>query len=457
MPTLAERKQELSRLQKALTLGPIDPAVPAGKELYLPFHEQPGEPRGSDPMADLKATIELTADGSTSQLFSGFQGSGKSTELHRLALDLKDIGFPVIFIRGGEVLNLHQPLEPSDLLLSVAAAVGLHLDAALGSNPAKHTLFERLTEFFASIRLREVELGLGVDLGLADIGKVNATLGKLKLELKENPSFKSRVQSTLRGTFHQFLDAFRRLMAEARKLLGIKKDGRSPVLIIDDLEKIAGLGMEQDVVQKGMEQIFWAFHHALKIEGWHCIWTAPPYLQLLNSAVPHNYDGCVVLPMIRLWDNDTERTPNEHGLDAARKCLRLRGKVITGNIDSLFMDERLLDELILISSGHLRDLVRLMQDVVREVYKRDPSKPLNEVAVRRVIDDYVTDGQKGVYSNDLPWLRDLAERRQVVGVLSDASLIPRASKLIDTAVIMTYRNGEEWFDVSAPVRRLLAR
>jgi hypothetical protein len=62
-------------------------------------------------------------------------------------------------------------------------------------------------------------------------------------------------------------------------------------------------------------QIFWAFNEALRVEGWHTIWTAPPYVQLLNPAIEKMYDGSAVLPMIRVWSNDEARTPDRHGKD----------------------------------------------------------------------------------------------------------------------------------------------
>ncbi len=76
---------------------------------------------------------------------------------------------------------------------------------------------------------------------------------------------------------------FQAFMAEAKELLAIPEPGPYPVLLIDDLEKVRGLGAEQAIVQKGMEEIFWSFHWALRIEGCATIWTAPPYIQLSQS------------------------------------------------------------------------------------------------------------------------------------------------------------------------------
>ncbi len=445
-----DRKQELRDLTAALRLRPVQVGTVEGDKHYFPFHKQRSRPRGADPIRQLSTIIELSPEAPTCQLFSGFQGSGKSTELLRLAADLRSQGFDVIMVEGAKVLNLHRPLEVSDLLLSVAAAVGENLQERFGETPAKRGLFERIKEFFERIQLSDIELGLSVDLGLSDIGKAHVNFGKLKAALSQNPSFKSRVQDAFRGKFQAFLEAFRAFMREARAMLQKDGGGSLPVLLVDDLEKIQGLGGDLELVQRGIEQIFWAFHAALKIQDWHTVWTVPPYLQFLNAAAVQQYDGCGVLPMVRVWnESDPERTPSEDGLSAIRQCLQLRGPV-----DSLFLNDHLLDRIVEASSGHLRDTFLLVRDAVRETFGQDdPTRPLNEPKVEAIIEEYVSSCQKAVYKSDHDFLRNVATSRKLA--LADETEIRRASKLFDTSIVMVYRNGSEWFDVSYPTRKLL--
>jgi hypothetical protein len=132
MKSPEERKQELRTLMRALNDEPIGPDDPR----YFDFSRANGQPRGADPIAHLQAIVEIGDSRTTCQLFSGFRGSGKSTELRRLEAELRGAGFPVLFVRGGDVLNLHQPLEPADLLLGVAAGVAETIERAAGTNPA---------------------------------------------------------------------------------------------------------------------------------------------------------------------------------------------------------------------------------------------------------------------------------------------------------------------------------
>jgi len=439
--SIKKRKQELSQLAKSLEDVPVGP----DDKRYYPFHESPGEPRGFDVAHILRTAIDLDPNGGSCQLFSGFRGSGKSTELLRLRAELEADNYKVILVEGARIVNLHQPLEPADLLISVAAGVGLVLQENGKDSPAKRSVLERLASFFQNTNVTLGQLNAGASF---DALGTKFDLGKIVLEIATNPSFKARVQDVLRGRLPELIDQFRAFMAEVRKLL-VKDDTRCPVLLIDDLEKVRGTGPEQDQIQKGMEQIFWQFADALHIPGWHVIWTAPPYLQLLNSNVTTQYNGSVVLPMIRVWTNNPDRSPDEQGLAAVKACLRHRG-----DIDSLVFKTELLDRLILATSGYLRDLIGLLREVVKRQYmQKDPSEPLNEHQIDRIINDYVSTTRRAIYDEDIPWLRSIAEKRALT--LPNAAMLARASKLIDTAMVMIYRNGETWFDVSHPARSIV--
>ncbi|MEZ4300378.1 MAG: hypothetical protein R3B70_35865 [Polyangiaceae bacterium] len=449
--SLPERIRELRALMAAFSVRPIDPTNPADARRYFPFHKEPGRPRGRDPIQDLRNTILLLPETETCQIFSGFQGTGKSTELRRLSLELQEQGFPVLFVEGASYINIYEPLEISDLLLGVAAAVGELLQARLGKSPLERTLGEHLIEFFSRIKLTQIDVGLSAAMGLGPHApEAKIDVAKLRLELSQNPAFKAKVQDAFRGSLRVFFDAFSAFMRKARELFG-GEAGPCPVLIVDDLEKIQGSGQQQDHVQRQIEQVFSAFSHALKIDGWHTIWASPPYLPFLNTAIAQQYDAYVLLPMVRLWDEtDPARKPVTEGLSAMRKFLRLRG-----DVDSLVQSEALLDELIVVSSGHVRDLCRLMQDVLRDVVSQDdPNEPLGPAVVRQIVNDYVAGAQRAVYTDDLPFLRVVADTRRAV--LSSGAHVLRVAKLFDTQLVMIYRNGGEWFDVSVPVQRLLA-
>lgn len=450
MVTINERVTELRTLMANFAVRPLDPASSQDGLLYFPFHRADGNVRGWDAIADLKNTIVLSPEKETCQIFSGFQGTGKSTELRRLTSELQRRGYLVLFVEGGKYINLHQPLEITDLLLAVTVAIAEALQEKLETDALRISLREHLASFFARIQLTQLDIGLSASANLGDATKVNVDVAKVRLELKENPSFKQRVQDYLRGTLTTFVDAFRSFMAEARRLLNVDASV-CPVLIIDDLEKIQGSGNHEEPVKQSIEQIFTLFHEKLKIPNWHTIWASPPYLPVLNNSISSLYDGYFILPMVRLWqESDPSRERSREGFAALRQFLRLRG-----HVDGLVENEGLLDELILVSSGHVRDLCRLMQDVLRRVIAlEDPRGKLNQQAIEQIVGEYVARRQLAIYTEDHAFLRTVGVTRRIEA--KTGVDVHRIAKLIDTQLVMIYRNGRPWFDIAVPVQRLLA-
>jgi len=88
--------------------------LPLEDHRYFDFNEPvPGTDRplrGRDHIAYLKDAIELSEDGSC-QLFSGFGGTGKSTELARLAEDLEGTGYSVLLVNGQDYHDLNHREE----------------------------------------------------------------------------------------------------------------------------------------------------------------------------------------------------------------------------------------------------------------------------------------------------------------------------------------------------------
>src|SRR5437773_10475657 len=98
---IQKRKQQLADLDDALTDEPVEYNDPH----YFAFHRAPGRPRGVDPVAELCTAIEMKKKRATCQLFSGFRGSGKRTELLRASGGLAAAGHTVLFVSGNEVVT----------------------------------------------------------------------------------------------------------------------------------------------------------------------------------------------------------------------------------------------------------------------------------------------------------------------------------------------------------------
>src|SRR5437016_5114414 len=101
MPLRESQKQLRKEIYGRLTDRPLEPDDP----LYLAIYEQRG---WEDPIRLLEDHIELSA-GESLQLFSGFRGSGKTTELLRLKQRLEKADYLVLY---SDFLNYVNPSEP---------------------------------------------------------------------------------------------------------------------------------------------------------------------------------------------------------------------------------------------------------------------------------------------------------------------------------------------------------
>ena len=114
-----------------------------------------------DPIALMQTTIEWTV-GASVQLFSGFRGSGKSTELRRLRARLRDSGYLVLLFDAEDYLNLSIPVDVPDFLLAMAGALGEAVvdSGLLADDPAKISYWDRFQSFLHRIHLSaEIEAG----------------------------------------------------------------------------------------------------------------------------------------------------------------------------------------------------------------------------------------------------------------------------------------------------------
>src|SRR5271169_3148049 len=101
-------------LYQGLEDRPLQPGDP----LYQPVYGHPG---CEDPIQLLQDNIEF-ADSESLNLFSGFRGSGKTTELFRLQQRLEQSGYVVLYADALDYINPSAPIQISDLLIILAGA-----------------------------------------------------------------------------------------------------------------------------------------------------------------------------------------------------------------------------------------------------------------------------------------------------------------------------------------------
>lgn len=387
-----------------------------------------------DPMALLEKGIEWTP-GQSVQLFSGFRGTGKSTELRRLRNNLKASGYLVVLCDIEDYVNLSLPIEITDFLLAVAGAFSDALEGAelLGSNPARASYWERFAHFLTKTKVKLDELGLEMN--------VKAAAVSAKASLKRDPSFKEKLETALRGHLGAFADSVNAFFEDAvRDLQERHGISREVVLLVDSLEHLQGTFTKAEEVHQSAETLF--AHHADKLhfKNLHVVYTVPPYLKVRypNIGTLYRPGGFLLLPSIKIQERNREGTAGaafEPGVALLRDLVSKRG-----DWRKLLGTQENLDQLIRFSGGHLRDLLYLLGEVLRRAQGLPVEGRVVEAAIDQVRTEFLP-----IADQDAVWLERVAQTQ--TAALEQSGQLPHLARFFDTHMVLCYRNGCEWYDV----------
>jgi len=414
---------------------PLQPLAP-GDPMYVDLDAEPST-RGDTSCIDrLRETILLSDE--SCQLFSGFPGTGKTTELRRLAGQLRgDADDPshVVFIDFGEFIDIYTPISISDIIRIIAHCVDRSATRAEGKDPDQHPGYlERLWTFISQ--------------SSADLQKIGfAAYGaSLMLEIKNNPSFRQHLDDAVQGRFQRFVDEAHDFIrkAVARLLNAPGARAERVVVIADGLEKLTPLREEDRGLLEGSVETVFLSHHKLLQLPCHVIYTFPLWLRFRTAQLGIVYGRePLILPMVRIADRQDR--PFAAGVAKLRE-------VIARRVDDLAPifgpdpDATLLP-LIEASGGYPRDLLRLVRSLLLDA-SRFPIQPDD---ARRIVQELARSYEDTIIGT---YVDTLARVHQTHRLPNDnKEQLALFGYLFERWLILAYRNGDEWYDLHPLVRR----
>lgn len=426
-------------LFRALADEPLDPADPRYQPLYEPE---------SDVILHLKETINFSV-GRSAQLLSGYRGAGKSTELRRLRQLLHSEGYAVLLLDVEDYLDLHTPIDITTFLLALCGAVGekLRFEKFLEGNPLRTSLGARLWNFLES----EVKVD-GLDLkGSAGVGAGGAELGleaSTRVELKTNPIFRQRIQAALAESLGQFNAEVRGFFSECSLAVQAHQKGAGLVILVDSIEHARGTNETEAKVHEAVERLFADHDDKLKLPGVHLVYTVPPWLRIRrpNIGSPYSGAGLYTLPAQKVRQYGGANSEGKNFTPGLKRLTELVSR--RGDWPRLLGDETALQELILNTGGHLRDLIRLLQTVAIEARQLPATKATRRAALERLRAQFTP-----IPDDDARWLAEIARSRQAE--LGSLSKVGTLARYFDSHLVLCYQNGAEWYDVHPIVRDLV--
>jgi hypothetical protein len=413
-----EVTRRLKELYNRLADEPLDPESP----YYEPFHEQMHD--DGDPIATLATSIAF-AEGESVSLLSGQRGAGKSTELRRLRKRLqdKDKGCVVLMSDMRDYLNLNAPLEVTDFLIALMGGFAKSAAEFLGHDPTEDDWWDRMVHFLQTDL--EVSGSIELPLGLAKVD--------LKGSLKEDPTFKSRLQKALRGHVArlkgQAHDFAKEVVTKLRAAPHV--EGDKIVFLVDSVEQIRGVGPEAEDVYRSVANVFSTFSDALRLPLMHVVYTIPPYLTALAPSIGGLYGGMIyTLPSIRVRSRTGKE--DQQGLELMRRIVQRRHERWR---EFLSVDQ--VDSISLATGGDLRDFFRLLRYCLARADSAD-RLPISDRIVTQARQHLRREMQ--LSAEDRKWLAKIAKTKR--SEMETVTQLPHLARFLDSHVVLNYRNGD---------------
>lgn len=429
--------------QRPVSFGGEDVADSWPESMYVPsIHGEAGK---HDPIDELARQIDWE-ESAGSYLFTGGRGTGKTTELLRLARQLRDMGHEVFYADLAEYLPLTQPLEVSDFLIASLGSFSDAVSARFGGDLTYRSFFSRLGELLRTrVVPKEVALKLpwpGTDL-------------EFKAALQGNPSFLAALQQGARGVIPELV---RQAQAFAEEVVVKIREYRAKpelkvVLLLDSVERLQSGDPDQALaVFKSAEVLFSDGAAHLHMPQLGVVYTVPPYLSALAGAIGQHYTGGRIycIPSIHVYEGRPSEgdwpAPSPIGLSKMRAIVERR---FDGYRD--FFSDAQIDRLARSSGGDLRDFLRMLR---LAVVKATDELPLGDDAIASA-ESAIRNDMMPVANDDLAWLARIATSHRAE--LDEREQLPRFARMQQSKYVLQYRNEQDWYAVHPLLREEVER
>ncbi len=423
--------------------GRCDPDVPLaldreeGQSAYVPlddFRPSPREPpmrlRGRPPVQDMLSVITLQSMQSppeSAQLFSGFRGTGKSTELSRLARELERTGdFAVLRFDVGEYHSRSRALTVEEMALVLAAGMGERALEKLGERLSPEwNVWKRIQSFLKSqVQAREFSWKIVPSLEIKGLIKASGDFHeKLAHLLADRPE-------VLREFLHGIVGELAQRLA-----------GRQLVVLVDGLDRYSAPVDQVEQVYRQMAHLLANHHDLLALPRCHVVYTISPYFAFLQPGIVNAYKGSLyILSSVKVH----ERPPNrdsvfEPGVQALEQVLASRV-----DLHQLFGAQhgKCVRDMVRASGGHVRDLFHLAREVIRFALERGP--PVDPATVREAIAN-VKAHRATIFRETRLLLAHVARAGSLDSL--DQDQLGALCLAMDAYLVLCYWNGASWYDV----------
>ncbi len=388
--------------------------------------------RGVNSALQLADFFEVNQDEPQKVLFMGHRGSGKSTELFRFGRYVEQ-QFTIINFSIRDEMDIVD-LEYVDLIFVIlrklfeqAQKDGIAVNEHLLDNLDYYWHDEQLIEDL-KIDKANIETGGQVKGGIWNIFSLH-----IKGILSTGSESKSVVRQYIKPRLSQLITGANDLFSDLR-LKYKKKLGKTPILIIEDLDKL-------DIAVA--EELFLKHKNILTGFNIHAIYTFPIFLHYSNNfnEIENSFDHYELLSMIKVNDRDTK--PYANGREIIRKIIEQRA-------DLALFDKDALEFIIAKSGGSLRHIFEMLQNAVLDVRGRNRNASvLDLLSAERAYRKLRNSFERTIARNHLDTLKELYKSKDKKP-MTDGSL----NEMLNCMAVIEY-NGDRWCGLHPAVEDIL--
>jgi hypothetical protein len=344
----------------------------------------------------------------TYQLYSGYRGSGKTTELLRLRKDLEDRGHIVVYFAADERDLSVQDAQHTDILLACTRHLLQGLKQA-NPDPVLDWLKTRWADL-QDVLLTEVTVDqVNLAVGLKELAKLTSAI-------RAQPGQRQKIRERLEPHTESLIDALNRFIQDNSDRVAAKT---KLVVIADNLDRIVPIF--RDHGRSNHEEIFLDRSEQLKALNCHIIYTVPISMvySRWSTELEANYGIPRVLPSIMVRQEDNQ--PYQPGLDILRTMIlrRVPTPLQDSLVPTVFESEQVLQKLCLMSGGYSRDLMIL----VREAINKTEMLPIGIKAINSAIGNLRDVYERAIEPEEWIQLAQVSLSKQVTTSPSYLSLL----------------------------------
>jgi len=310
----------------------LDPITPLNGDLLQRYYVD----RPRNPFHKVVFCLRNSNKGKV--LFSGFRGTGKTTELSRLSMALQDEFFVVYFhaVRSLDILNVDY------VQIIFALALEIYKSAVESHLKLSRSLVEEISDLVTIVGVEEEKKRDGEILTSAEL---NAQIVKLTGTLGLARSRAQTVTKRLEPRFSDLLERLNSLIAEVGK-----KSKKRVLIIVEDLDKM---------VYKEQRDLFLRYGEALYSPECHMVYVVtPPLLYEHSTNAPrYSVSNYFLLPHFPVIKRNGE-------LDYGG--IQLLKEIVVKRVGEGVFSEKALDHIAVNSGGNVRELLVLARDSVLE-------------------------------------------------------------------------------------------